>query len=51
MDEISMFKDLRPAPPAVAGEISRAVRDRRAVGGRGAVRCGLGALRVLKVRR
>ncbi len=28
MDEISMFKDLRPAPSAAAGQISRAVRDR-----------------------
>lgn len=28
MDEISMFKDLRPAPPAAVGEMSRAVRDR-----------------------
>jgi hypothetical protein len=28
MDEISMFKVLRPAPPANAGEISRAVRGR-----------------------
>src|SRR5438105_5502324 len=35
MDEISMFKVLRPAPPATADEISRAVRGRldQAVGG------------------